>query len=134
LKFADDTKLYRAIDSPIESESVQADLDSVSNLVKCWQVEFNVTKCKVRPMHYGKRNNHFSYLMNEQKFEDVDHEKDPGVMFSSDLKVSAQCKEAYLTSNRILGLINKTIKYKNSATLINLYKQWSDLTWSIALL
>jgi len=42
-------------------------------------------------------------------------------MFFSDLKVSAQCKEAYSKANRILGLINRTIKYKNSAALISLY-------------
>jgi len=30
--------------------------------------------------------------MNEQEIKDVDEEKDLGVMFSSDLKVTAQCK------------------------------------------
>jgi len=63
--------------------------------------------------------------MNKRETEVIDHEKDLGVMFSSDLKVSAQCKEAYSKANRIFGLIIRTIKYKkfkNPLTCINLYK------------
>jgi len=43
-------------------------------------------------------------------------------MFSSDLKVTAQCKEVVSIANRIFGLINRTIRNKNLVTLINLYK------------
>jgi len=135
LKFADDTKLYRAINSPTESQSPQTDLDSVSNWAKCWEMEFNDTKYKV--MNYGKGNNHFSYFMNEQEIEDVDHEKDLEVMFSSDLNVSAHCKEAYSNENGILDLINRTIMYKHSATLIILYTsmvrphlEYCSVVWS----
>jgi len=84
-----------------------------------------------------ERKQHFSYSMNEHKIENVDHEKNLGVMFSSDLKVSVQRKEAYSKANCILGLINRTIKYKYSATLISLYKsmvrphlEYCSVVWS----
>jgi len=41
---------------------------------------------------------------------------------SKDLKVARQCQESYSKANRMLGLINRTIKYKNQEVLMNLYK------------
>ena len=60
--------------------------------------------------------------MDDQPIEEVNSEKDLGVTFSADLKVSEQCKEAYSKANRMLGLISRTIKYKDPAILTNLYK------------
>jgi len=51
LKFADDTKVYHSVNSEIEGYSLQQDLVSVSNWAKKWQMEFNVSKCKI--VHYG---------------------------------------------------------------------------------
>ena len=52
----------------------------------------------------------------------MDCEKDLGVVMSKDLKVARQCQESYSKANRMLGLINRTIKYKNQEVLMNLYK------------
>jgi len=43
-------------------------------------------------------------------------------MMSKDLKVARQCQESYSKANRMLGLIKRTIKYKNQEVLMNLYK------------
>jgi len=55
-------------------------------------------------------------------FEDVDCEKDLGVVVFKDLKVAQQCQVSYAKANRMLGLISRTIKYKNQEVLMNLYK------------
>ena len=68
-------------------------------------------------MHVG-----CSYSMNGQLLEETDSEKDQGVVFSDNLKVAAHCQEAYSKANRMLGLISRTIKYKNPEILLNLYK------------
>jgi len=48
------------------------------------------------------------------------------VVVSSSLKTAANCKEAYTKANRTLParphIISRTIKYRNSTLLINLYK------------
>ena len=49
-------------------------------------------------------------------------EKDLGVIFSSDLKVRRQCEEAYSKASQMLGLINRTIQFKNPKVLLPLYK------------
>jgi len=91
-------------------------------------MEFNVFECKV--MHFGKRNITCRYTMDNQPVEVVDSVKDLGVVVSSDLKTAANCKKAYTTANRMLGLISRTIKYINPTIIINLYKSLVDQTTS----
>ena len=57
LKFADDTKIFRPVKNHTDGLGLQQDLDSISNWARRWQVEFNVSKCKV--MHFGKGNIRF---------------------------------------------------------------------------
>ena len=45
-----------------------------------------------------------------------------GVTFTTDLKTTAHCKYVYSKANRMLGLLSRTIKYKNPAVLTTLYK------------
>ena len=60
--------------------------------------------------------------MDGQPVEEVSKEKDLGVVFTKELKLAENCNEAYSKANRMLELISRTIKYKNPATLLNLYK------------
>ena len=60
--------------------------------------------------------------MDNQPLQEVDYEKDLGVTVCQDLKVLVHCKEAYCKANRMLGLISRTIKYRNPKSLITLYK------------
>ena len=83
-------------------------------------MQFNVSKCIV--LHYGNSTAGYSYSINNKETEEVDCEKDLGITFSNDLKVATHCKEAYSKANCILGLISRTIKYRNLTTLTNLYK------------
>ena len=49
-------------------------------------------------------------------------EKDLGVTFSADMKVSEQCRIAASKGNQILGLIRKTITYKEKQLIVPLCK------------
>jgi len=54
LKFADGTKLFRAVVNLSDHSKLQNDLDTVCEWANRWQMKFNVSKCKV--MHYGRQN------------------------------------------------------------------------------
>ena len=93
-----------------------------------------VSKCKV--MHYGKGNLGYNYSMEGVSVE-ADSEKDLGVTFTTDLKSAAHCKGIYSKANRMLGLISRTIKYKNPAVLTTLCKslvrphlEYCSTTWN----
>ena len=45
-----------------------------------------------------------------------------GVTFSADMRVSGQCRIAASKGNQILGLIRRTITYKEKQLIVPLYK------------
>ena len=49
-------------------------------------------------------------------------EKDLGVTFSADMKVSEQCRIAASKGNQVLGLIRRTITYKEKQLIVFLFK------------
>ena len=75
-------------------------------------------------MHTGNNNNEFSYEMNGKVLDKVLIEKDLGIMISSDMKSSQQCVAACnkANRNRVLGMIRRTISYKEQWMMTNLYK------------
>ena len=120
LKFADDTKIFRQVRDVQDSISMQADLDQLVEWADKWQMQFNVSKCKV--MHVGQKNLRSPYTMRNNGLQIVEVEKDLGVKISSDLKCSQQCMYAYTKANRVMGMIRRTISYKEPRIMLSLYK------------
>jgi len=58
--------------------------------------------------------------MHGKLLDKVLSEKDVKVMFLKDLKVRQQCEEANKKASQILGLIHRTIQFKDSADLISI--------------
>ena len=81
--FADDTKLYRSVDSYDDSNTIQMDLYELDNWSSSWQMKFNIQKRKV--LHLGKETPRNFYLMfdNENKclstIKDMKEQPDLGV-------------------------------------------------------
>ena len=120
LKFADDTKVFGKVMDEKDKGMLQTDLNKLTSWAQKWKMEFNVAKCKV--MHTGNKNNEFSYEMNGKVLDKVLIEKDLGIMISSDMKSSQQCVAACNKANRVLGMIRRTISYKEQWMMTNLYK------------
>ena len=85
--FADDAKVYRRIATTEDVESLQRDMDRLSEWSRKWLLSFNVAKCKT--MHIGHNNPRNDYQLQEATLEKSDLEKDLGVFVSCDLKPSA---------------------------------------------
>src|SRR5437867_4274038 len=81
---------------------------------------FNVDKCKV--MHFGANNTKEHYSINNTVLDDVEEDKDLGVIVQNNLNVSEQCSKVVKTANRVLGMINRTFQNKSKETIIPLYK------------
>jgi len=73
-------------------------------------------------MHLGKDNQEFDYFMGSNKLEVVKEQRDLGVHFTDNLKSSRQCQLAYSKASKVLGMIGRTISYKNADLLVKLYK------------
>ena len=110
LKFADDTKLFRKVNTDGDKQHLQNDLDRLVKWSEKWQMLFNFGKCKC--LHTGHRNLNVNYKMGDTVLGTTVKEKDLGVTISADMKVSEQCGIAASKGNKILGLIRRNITYK----------------------
>jgi len=62
------------------------------------------------------------YTMRSNELQTVQVEKDLGVMISSDLKCSQQCRYAYTKASRVMGSIRRMTSYKEPNIILSLYK------------
>ena len=124
--FADDTKIYRPIRDDRDSDILQRDINNISEWSKTWMMKFNVNKCNHMRISRGDENT--DYFMNgengPQKLGNINKEKDLGIYVTNNMKVGHQCSEAANKANRALGLVNRTFKYHNTRSFINLYKSY----------
>ena len=86
LKFADDTKLFRKVNTDGDKQHLQNDLDRLVKWSEKWQMLLNFGKCKC--LHTGHRNLNVNYKMGDTVLGTTVKEKDLGVTISADMKVS----------------------------------------------
>ena len=108
LKFADDTKLFRKVNTDGDKQHLQNDLDRLVKWSEKWQMLFNFGKCKC--LHTGHGNLNVNYKMGDTVLGTTVKENDTGVTISADMKVSEQCGIAASKGNQILGLIRRNFR------------------------
>jgi ribonucleases P/MRP protein subunit RPP40 len=69
--------------------------------------------------YYNKREN---YEMDGKNLDEVDDEKDLGVIMQSDLKWKRQCTKAVKSANRVLGMITRSFSYSSKDIVLHVYK------------
>ena len=119
LKFADDTKVFRKVTNDTDKQSLQDDLDKLVKWSEKWQMLFNLGKCKCI---HGHGNMDEECKMGDAVLGRTTQEKDLGVTVSADMKVSEQCGMAASKGNKIIGLIIRTITYKEKQQIVSMYK------------
>ena len=139
--FADDTKLFSAIKDEYDSEVLQNDLYFLDEWSRTWQINFNITKCKV--LHLGKKNRQEIYLMHENdktvlsSIENVTEHPDLGVLMDTPLSFNKHISSIILKANKILATIKRSFKYLTEQTFPLLYKslvrphlEYCNAVWS----
>jgi len=118
-KYADDTKIVRVVAGWEDSRDMQRDLDIAEGWAHNWKMGFNKNKCGV--LHVGYKNLDFNYQLGGTWLENIEAEKDLGVIVSRDLKGHKQCLDARNRANRMLGIIRRNVEYKNKRVIRQLY-------------
>jgi hypothetical protein len=113
--YADDTKLYRSVDSVEAGNQLQSDLDNLVDWADKRQMRFNSDKCKV--LHLRKNNPKRVYEMRihgrQEKInlEETQIERDLGVQIDSELKFSQHIETPVNKANRLLRLKRRSYDY-----------------------
>ena len=118
--FADDTKVFRTINSTDDSTELQKDMDALDEWSRTWQMPFNASKCKL--IHFGRNNPRCNYTIGGTAIAEVDQETDLGVTFDQTLTFSTHHDKSTKKANSRLGLIKRSFRQLKQKPFVQLYK------------
>ena len=114
--YADDTKLYREIESiPDDTDVLQSDLFRLTEWCKTWQLKFNPDKCETMRITHKQDTSKESYTLdpNGEVLKNVKSIKDLGITISYDLSWSDHIRDVVKKANRVLGVIKRVLGSKS---------------------
>jgi len=120
--FADDTKIYRSISSLEEYQLLQKDLEKLQIWENKWQMSFNSSKCHV--LKFGGDKSIYTYNLHGHILDEVEEEKDVGVIVHSSLKVADNVLRSCSKANQMLGRITRNLVIRDKYHFTKLYKQY----------
>ena len=122
LLFADDTKIYRAITSKEDAQSLQSDLNTLEEWSDEWLLRFHPDKCHVLTLGKFENIMHTErYKICNKELEHMFEEKDLGVIIDSELSFSKHIASKVRTANAIVGLIRRSFSFLDGTSFKKLY-------------
>jgi hypothetical protein len=118
--FADDTKIFRKIESDLDICLLQEDINNLLKWSATWQLPFNIDKCKV--LHFNKNNPKNNYKMTDKQLETSNSEKDLGVTFSDNFNFKMHITSMISKANSRVGIIKRTFSNMNKQIFLPIYK------------
>ena len=112
--FADDTKVFKAIQSPNDALMLQEDINNLENWSSESGLQFNETKCKAKPITRKTNPIPTTYPMKNSALIPIKHERDLGVWISSDLTFNKHINEQCAQANKMLGYIRRNTRTINN--------------------
>ncbi len=120
--FADDSILYREINSPEDHTILQQDLEKLEKWSNTWQMAFNVSKCEVMSITLKKSPSLYNYIMNNSVLERTSSSKYLGVTITSNLSWNTQTDLAAKKASKTLGMLRRNISSASRATKKRAYE------------
>ena len=121
--FADDSKMYMAIQDQDDTQILQHDIDTLEQWSNKWLLKFNASKCKV--MHLGFSNLNVQYTMCLDNvnlpLKETMEERDLGVIVSNTLKPTVHCQKAASKAMTALKLLKIAFNYIDQRNFKTLY-------------
>ena len=136
--FADDSIIYRNINSAADHQILQSDVFKLFDWSTRWQMSFNVQKCYVISItRKTTKKSNFIYKMSGQTLPVVPSSKYLGITVSEKLKWSEHIKDITSGARKVLGLLERNLsqcpqKVKQSAyfALVRPKLEYSSPAWN----
>ena len=92
--FADDAKLFKHVICDEDHKALQLGLNALQDWSNKWLLKLNILKCKT--FFFGRNINkkkNYTHSLQGTQLERLEHMKDLGVIFDSELNFVQHCKE-----------------------------------------
>jgi len=125
--FADDTKVWRVIETDLDCDALQMDIDALLKWSDQWLIRFNPQKCKVMSLGHSRQ---YNYVMADAAgtfvIERTTEERDLGVIITDNLKPTSQCVKAAAKARSvgILGVVRSYFKRLDPQDFLIIYKSF----------
>ena len=120
--FADDTKIFKEVNTIEDSISIQQDIDALVKWSKDWLLNFHPDKCHVLTIGKFTDIKHaYPYCLDGNQLEHVFEEKDLGILIDSELTFEEHIAKQVKKANSILGMINRSFERLNPTIFLVLY-------------
>ena len=125
LSYADDILIYKPINTPIDFDNLQADINTIAHWISSNHLTVNSSKTKC--MLISRRRSQAHHLpplyLNGSVIQPVEHYKYLGVWISSDLTWSKHVESISCKARRLLGFMFRTFSpFCKPEAIITLYK------------
>ena len=135
--FADDSLLFRTINSPEDSIILQNDLNKLQQWEKKWKMEFHPGKCQL--LRITNKIKHFipaDYFIHDVKLDLTDSAKYLGVLIDSRLRWKQQYHSVCKKANGVLAFLQRNfsscpthIKNKCFSALVRPVLEYGGVIW-----
>ena len=124
--FADDTKIFRSINNQEDTKILQEDLDKLQEWSDTWLLKFHPDKCKRMTIGKQTENTNVTYTLTKgatiHKLENVDQEKDIGVIIDSNLEFDKHINAKINKANAMFSIIRRSFQFLSPQNFTPLYK------------
>ncbi len=134
--FADDCILYRQISSKTDSDTLQSDLDRLTDWEAKWLMTFNPDKCFSMTISKSRSPTRTTYSLRGHPLDIVDTAKYLGVTIDSKLRWKPHINIITNRANNILGLLKRNlrnaptpVKEKAYNTLVRPHLEYCSSVW-----
>ena len=107
--FADDSLLYRPVNTTDDGKRLQEDLTELTKWAEQWQMTFHPAKCYILRVTRKKNSIITNYEMLGQQLETVHQYPYLGVELSEDLEWEPHINKVISIANRTLGFLRRNI-------------------------
>ena len=120
--FADDTKIFNVISEQKNKDTLQRDLQKLTEWSNTWLLRFHPEKCK--HMHIGRRDSdpEYRYELLGRTLEKVSEEKDIGVTIDDQLCFNRHISDKVKKANSMFALLRRIFLHLDEKSFIPLYK------------
>ena len=108
--FADDTILYKNINSIDDCKTLNTDLSKLQQWEERWLMEFNVKKCHVLKVTNKKSPINYQYYLHNERLSEVDSAKYLGLHLTKNLKWDHHISKITSKANKVSSFLLRNLK------------------------